>query len=247
VSDSRPDPESELTPAQDDAVRKLLASARHTEPAPPDVVARLDAALAALNTDRLDTRAPVVTLASRRRRTAASLLLAAAAVVVAGVGIGQVLPSNDSASDSAGSTAAEVPESAMSDDDQMSAAEDSGGSAEADSGTGSGTDEKQSDSQMRTQSGAAAASPLATIELTSDARLKPQVRALRPAAPFTSSYSADPACVLEPDAVGDHVSVTFDGDPGVLIYSAPVAGLQQVELYLCGQPGAVRSLRLRAP
>ena len=40
--------DSPLTPDQDDAVRALLGAARHTDPTPADVVARLDAELAAL-------------------------------------------------------------------------------------------------------------------------------------------------------------------------------------------------------
>ena len=52
---SDPTPESSLTPAQDDAVRALLASAKHTDPAPSDVVARLDATLASLSEERRES------------------------------------------------------------------------------------------------------------------------------------------------------------------------------------------------
>ncbi len=81
-----------LSPADDARIRRLLAEARHTEPMPGDVVARLDRVLAGLAEERKERLAPVVELASRRRRTAASLLVAAAAVVVVGVGISRVLP-----------------------------------------------------------------------------------------------------------------------------------------------------------
>src|SRR5690242_21244414 len=84
----------------DEQVRRLLAEARHTEPMPDDVAARLDGVLADLR------EAPAVTppadglAARRRRRTARNWLLAAAAVVVLGVGVNQVDWSGMSADDS---------------------------------------------------------------------------------------------------------------------------------------------------
>src|SRR5688572_21810095 len=91
--------ETSLPPADDERIRRLLAEARHTEPMPEAVAARLDGVLAGLSADRTrlgqqgaheDHRAPVVDLAARRRRrTAANLLVAAAAVLVVGFGISQ--------------------------------------------------------------------------------------------------------------------------------------------------------------
>ena len=69
-------------------MRRLLAEARHDEPMPAEVVARMDRVLDEL-ADEPGRRAPVVDLAARRRRVT-SLLVAAAAVVVVGIGIGQV-------------------------------------------------------------------------------------------------------------------------------------------------------------
>jgi len=114
----------ELTPAQERAVRDLLAGARHSEPVPDDVASRLDATLAELvaelvagrdggtadgtdGTDEADgadaAGAAVVPLAARRRRRRriGASVLAAAAVVVGGVTLTEVLPrmaSEDSAS-----------------------------------------------------------------------------------------------------------------------------------------------------
>src|SRR5690242_14743383 len=86
--------ESPLDPAQDERIRRLLADARHTDPMPEAVVARLDRVLAGLSDDRTERaeRAEVVDLMARRRRTVGQLLVAAAAVVAVGFGITQVLP-----------------------------------------------------------------------------------------------------------------------------------------------------------
>jgi len=79
----------ELTPQQTDAVRQALADARHTDPIPADVAARLEHALDGLRVEREGAEPrPVVSLdARRRRRYAARMLVAAAAVVVGGFGI----------------------------------------------------------------------------------------------------------------------------------------------------------------
>ncbi len=121
-------------PPEQEAVRRLLADARHDGPTPPEVVARLDATLASLAAERRPsttastspTAAPVVDLAARRRRMAGIGLLAAAAVVVAGVAIGQGLPSSDSSSDASSASAGEAGGSERSADDDSGGA-DSGG------------------------------------------------------------------------------------------------------------------------
>lgn len=242
-----PVPDSNLTPAQDDAVRALLASARHSTPAPPDVVARLEATLASLTEERRElrpeTRAPVVTLASRRRRTAATFVLAAAAVVVAGVGIGQLpdAPWGSSGSDAGGSA-----ESATSGEDRLS----TGGSDGTFDGESGSADEKQGPTEMRSQEGAQSPSsaPEADVNaLDSGSALKPQVRQLRRLGDATTSFSADPTCPLPDAGSGETVSVTYNGLPGALVFRVPVGSTQQVDLYLCGEPEALRSLRLRAP
>ena len=246
-----PEPDSNLTPAQDDAVRALLASARHTAPTPPDVVARLDATLASLSAERRElrpeTRAPVVTLASRRRRAAATLVLAAAAVVVAGVGIGQ-LP--DAPWGSSGSDAGSSAESATSSEEQLT----TGGSdrtfdGHSESGEGS-ADEKQPEQDMRSQE--SAPSPSSAPEddlhaLDGTSALKPQVRQLRRLTDDTASFSADPTCPLPDAGSSETVSVTYDGLPGALVFRAPVGSTQQIDLFLCGESEALRSLRLPAP
>src|SRR6478735_3560075 len=138
--------ESSGLPPEQDAVRRLLADARHDGPPPPDVVARLDETLASLVAERSgeserttgpaterDDRSPgrVVDLGSRRRRVASIGLLAAASVVVAGVALGQALPrgGNDTADSSAGSAS----------DSSMAESPEGGSDPNADAG-GSGSD-----------------------------------------------------------------------------------------------------------
>lgn len=234
MPDPEPDPvpDSPLTPAQDDAVRTLLASARHTGATPPDVVARLETTLASLAEERRSAPAgsapvaPVVTLASRRRRTAASVLLAAAAVVVFGVGIGEVLPLTDgggeSTSDSAGTAgpAAEAPEAGEAGEDKLLGA--------------------QSDRAAGAESAGRARGEAA---LTGDTALEPQVRALRSAG-AAATFSTLRGCALPAAGPGRRVSVTYDGQPGALVFRAPVGSTQRVDLFLCGRQDALRSVRL---
>src|SRR5687767_6234813 len=85
----RDQPEQDLTPEQEAQVRRLLSDARHTDPMPGDVVARLDRVLAGLGDD--SAREATVVRLSDRRRTATRWLVAAAAVVVLGVGGNQLL------------------------------------------------------------------------------------------------------------------------------------------------------------
>ena len=108
------EPESnppELTPAEEDAVRRHLAAARHTEPMPDAVAERLDRVLVGLADERTRPVSqpavpPVTDLAARRRRRrGVQLLVAAAAVVVAGVGISQLPgPGSDDAGGDAASS-----------------------------------------------------------------------------------------------------------------------------------------------
>jgi len=126
-----------LDPEDDARIRRLLAEARHTEPVPAPVAARLDRVLADLSARRAaesaqDDRAAaeVVDLAARRRRTAGRLLIAAAAVVVAGVGVGHVLGSQGGGSD----TAAEEATSQTDADAPAAASGESGGSGEDSAG-----------------------------------------------------------------------------------------------------------------
>ncbi len=235
----------DLTPEQD-AVRRLLAEARHDGSTPPEVVARLDETLSSLVAERGSTplvqdaepaastdRAPVVDLGARRRRTAGIGLLAAAAVVVAGVAIGQGLPQMSGSDSDAGSVA--------------------GGDSATSQRDGGGTDD----------SGAAEVAPES---------LKSQAPTARDAYPTLSAFAGDLdeelldlrgsrsaasedagagetllACDVRGAGRGRRVRAEVDGQAGVVVFKRPSGEAQDVAIYVCGTPEPVRTLTLPAP
>ena len=225
----------ELTPEQDEAVRALLASGKHTEAMPVEVTARLDDVLAELVAERHEHRAPVVTLASRRRRVVSLGLFAAAAAVVGGVAITQVLPSLGSQSDSESTSAgAESYDERASEDAgaaKDSAAEDSDA---ADSAA------PQELNERATASEEAAAYDVPTLTRS---KLKPQLRAVK-RGPETAPLSAVPTCPVRGAGSAPQIPITYDGLPGTLVLRAPVAGRQQAEIYLCGEDVAERTVQI---
>ena len=239
-------PETPLTP-QHDAVRRLLADARHTDVTPPEVVARLDDALAALVAERdagtpaSEEAGPVapstpVSIASRRRRVAGIGLLAAAAVVVAGLGLGQVLPRGGDDAGSADSATAGASRDASADD----SADSEGGLERSTEGSaGSGPESLRS---YAPQSG----EPTLT---SSDPALAGQLVRLRPqGVTFQGDASAVTSPCLGPAGDGGRrVSVQLDGAPGVVVFRRPDGGTQRVELYTCAAPDPVRTLTVPAP
>jgi len=98
------DEQDELTPAQSEAVRRLLAGARHDEGIPDEVAARLEAVLADLSTERatpVRREAEVIPL----RRRWPKVLVAAAAVTAFGFGLAQL--AGNGANDAGGGSTAE--------------------------------------------------------------------------------------------------------------------------------------------
>jgi hypothetical protein len=85
------EPETDLSPEREAAVRRLLSSARHDEPVPQAVVERLEEALAGLAPLSPGSGAQVSDLGAVRirRHNGRRLLLAAAAVLVGGVAVSQ--------------------------------------------------------------------------------------------------------------------------------------------------------------
>ena len=239
---------SDLPPEQE-AVRRLLADARHAGPPPPEVVARLDETLAALVADRgsapladapatsPERTAPVVDLSARRRRLAGVGLLAAASVVVAGVAIGQVLPRG--ASDEGSSAGSD---SSLA--DSQTEAQQEGESD--DSGAGSS---EQAPELLKSPS----ATPFAGVPTisASDPALEQRLVDLRTEAVARSqdlgSVDAVISCTLPGLGQGRRLLAQVDGQLGVVVFRRPVGGTQQAELYVCGTPDPVRTLTLPAP
>ncbi len=242
---------SPLTPEQD-AVRRLLAEARHDGSTPPEVVARLDASLASLvseragsplpddtHDERRNTGASVVDLGARRRRRAGVGLLAAAAVVVAGVAVGQALPrtSDGDASTSAASGGA---------DSATSETQDEGGAGGADAG--SSAPEMAPESRKSSSPVPLAGYP--TLSST-DAGLDDELLDLRvdetQRSPQLGSAEALSGCDLSGIGPGRRIVAQVDGEVGVVVFRRPDGAAQQADLYICGSSVPVRTLTLPAP
>ncbi len=229
-----PEPTRELSAAEERRVRALLAEARHTDPLPPEVAARLDRVIAGLS-EESPRAADVVPLATRRRR-ASRLLIAAAAVVVVGVGGSQVL-------DGLGTSASEDSQTAAgsaADADEESAAEAGGRSA---------------DQQPSPQSDVPAPAAATRVAKVRPRLFAADAKALRDgSAAFlgdaSSARDADeraPVCAAGTWGPGSYVAVRYAGDPGWIVFRRPKGDTQVADLFLCGSEVASRSLTLPYP
>lgn len=238
-------PLPELTPPQEQEVRRLLAQARHLEPIPADVGARLDRVLSDLSlaeTGPGDTEPtpPVIDLAARRRRrNASALLAAAAAVIVAGFGIGQVIDvgSSDTA-DTAGSAAdSNANRESVNGDDQ----------AKGDAGGGN-------DLQAAPE---AAELPLRLSSTNLKRDVEGQLTRLRSYAAASQDGPSSLAhleeaydCVPSPTTAygpGDLYPALFDGSPSVLALRPITGDHQVVEVLQCGSGAALAMVTVDAP
>ncbi len=236
MTDDRPD----LTPDETDRVRRLLAEARHTDPVPADVAARLDRTLATLAEERREREAhPVVSLASRRRRRATQLLVAAAAVVVVGVGANQLVSGLDASGGDAASTS-------------DSAGAEAGGGPDQPGASPPGAEEEPPEAAGGATAGplepdAAAVGPVIVRDATFDADVLAARARAKPGRGAPQGFDAAKACD-DPDwAAGDRVPVRYDDAPAVLVFLAPVDGTQTVNLYTCDSATPVRSSSVTAP
>jgi hypothetical protein len=260
-----PDHDPEVTPEQEARLRRLLAQARHGEPVPDDVAARLDRVLEQLAAGGLDPRSDhpgaVDELAARRRRRVRHLLLAAAAVVAVGVGVGQVVPTGDdeavTSSDAAGSAAAE---SLADGADRADRAGGRAGAArESDSGAAEAAPEEapsdESDAfQPAPPSLTYSTSPSAPVRLSEAGfaaqaeryRDRPGTRSDEGTVVPGQSLSRAETFVCDTAAWGAGLLLPalYDGVPAVLAYR-PVAGATQtVDLLRCGTAEVLRSIVL---
>lgn len=238
-----------LTPAEE-AVRRLLADARHEGPTPPEVVARLDDALADLVSERggaplpaqpddRSTPAPVVDLAARRRRLVRTGLLAAAAVVVAGVALGQALPRMQGSSDDAGSASS----------GDVATSQERDFSDDADGGSDSSGAAEEGAESLKSPAAVPDAAYPTLSSLAAD--LDDELLDLRPRAgarsqAVTSSGAHDAFC-LRGIGPGRRLAAEVDGQPGVILYKPPAGDAQDVAIFVCGSGEPVRTLTLPLP
>lgn len=244
----------ELTPEQEADVRRLLAEARHDEPIPADVAARLDRVLGDLSADDLEVfeSASVTDLAGvrHRRRNAGRLLLAAAAVVIGGVAIGQTLGSTGSGSDDAttadAGSAAEAPRDGSSVPDESAAGGDTGGAAEpeaAPAGPGLLADVTV---PVTLSSATFASDVQRELARTSGER---SAAANSDFDGLTAYSSADSGfvCADGPYGEGARLPAFYDDQEAVLVLRRPRSGVQRVDLLTCGTAVELNSVSLPAP
>lgn len=244
------DDDPTLSPEREREVRRLLADARHTEPIPGDVAARLDRVLAELAGGESLDATPVISLTARRRQRVVSLLVAAAAVVVLGVGLGQVVGTRNSSEDgaSAGSDTAGAARELATPQDLAK----------------KGVKGHHAASGSQRMPEAYAAQPRYALDhpVTVHAdRFSRDVTRLRDltAGQLDSTLSSATedsaggladfslACPAADWGAGTFVPVRYAGDPGVLVFRRAVGDTQVVDLFQCGSAEVVRSITLPAP
>jgi hypothetical protein len=233
-----------LTSTEEEAVRRQLAAARHTEPMPAEVAGRLDDVLAGLQAERAkDAEAPesnVVPLASRRRHRIAQGIVAAAAVVAVGVGVTQVLGNMSGGSGDDG--ASEAP-AANSDDSA------GGESVYSEEGAPRVTSPSV-DSELDGMSRAYAAAPaVRSASFQSDvARLATGQRTDTETEEGRTLLRLSTRCgPTTPPAGHDALRVRYDDQPAILAFREPVDGKQRVDLYLCATGVRERSATIDQP
>ena len=249
-NDNDPHDWVDLTPAQTESVRRLLAEARATGPIPPDVRARLDDVLGELKAGALDSvasaaidppvtdsspSAKVIDLSARRRAKVGKLLVAAAAVVAIGVAIPQVLPGGLTSNQDAASTATS----------------DSGDESALDAGTDNMPRQELEETAPRASEPSAATPRLANKSVQGTSKDAPRVRARAFAADATSirdQFGRDAPTAAES---GDETTCLIGGDfdasasiqipvrfrklDALLVLDPVAKGSQRASLYVCGE------------
>lgn len=231
----------------DEEVRRLLRQARHDEPLPPDVAARLDDVLADLVAERSTSgeAATVTPIASaRRRRRTASLVLAAAAVVVAGVGIGQVISSGSGPGSGSDSHDAVVAQDREQEPRETSVEGDTAPAPSATERDALGDDSNPYDSSAPPHNSAAPGLPEVSSSTLADDLLAARLQ-VSPGASLLKDRMA--GCAVPEAGGGTWLSVLLDGEPALVVFRAPGGGHQRADVYPCGSDEPIRSVRLPAP
>jgi hypothetical protein len=231
---------SDIRPSGDDTpenpevaeVRRLLADARHTEPMPADVAARMADVIARLG-DETPASLPVpatpkmVAIAPHRRRRAAALLTAAAAIVVAGVVVQNVhlTPSGS--------------------DNSMPRSEAGGDTASGQSLDAGPQDDKAPETPRATSGDTALSTPVKVRpqSFVADAE---RVRQALGTTTFSARNAAKAVCPDVPRH-GRAVPATYKHAEAALVFRRPQGGSQVVELFLCGQTTPIRTATLSVP
>lgn len=225
-----------LTPEQEE-VRRLLAGARHDEPMPAPVVARLDRVLAEL-AEEPARDAPVVGLATRRRR-ATQLLVAAAAVIAVGIGVDQLVGNDESVTSAETTSDRDEPAAGVEEE----SAESSG--AETGSEASDQADAQAPEDGVTVRRG--------VVELDREAyaddvtALREQAGSLDMLGSLDSAYATGVACRSDSWGEGTFVPVLYDGAPAVLVFRRASGDTQVADLYRCGDRRPHRSVTLPAP
>ena len=248
----------ELTPEQEADISRLLAEARHDEPIPADVAARLDAVLGDLSADDLEvfenrtagsTTSPACDAAAQR---GARLLIAAAAVVVGGVAVGQVLGSTNIGSDS----------------DDAATSADAGGEA----GQPANRDDAGGDAAVGPDEESGGERPFAGVgggqrpglplpvrraaavheQGTSRSRSTPSSADVDgPAAAAATASTPSGSTARSPARAANYgegakLPAYYDEQEAVLVLRRPSAGIQRVDLLACGTASVLASADLPA-
>ncbi|QIG45219.1 hypothetical protein G5V58_22820 [Nocardioides anomalus] len=246
----------DLTPEQEQRVRRLLAEARHDEPVPDDVAARLDRVLAGLAAEDPSAGpdaqlAPVVDLAARRRRrNAAALLAGAAAVIIGGFAVAQVIHVDDDDASSAGSDAGSSLTSQRGTDDSDDSAADASGS-----GGGGGNASPSPSQGVAPGAPEAARTPLelSAGSLATDVTEQLPKRGLDSAealpgrSPSTPGFPCATSAPASAYGLGDLYPAYYDGIPAVLALRPPEGSSQRADVLDCATATELDSAELPAP
>jgi hypothetical protein len=224
--------------AELEAVRRLLAQARHEEPMPDDVAVRMNALLDDLSRERGrdPVAAPVASLELHRRRRAAALLVAAAAIVVGGVTAAQHLPLGSGSSRTAAGSATEG--ASAGGDRHVSTSAPPEKSPPVSPGPLAPTQR----AKLRTRGGRVVVRP---GHFTADALSGRQAAGPTPGALLNAErLRSIPAGCLPALGKVEAVPATYERAPAALVYHPPAGTTQVVDLYICGTPKPVRSVTL---
>ena len=213
----------ELTPDETEAVRRLLAEARHDEPLPADLAARLDEVLAGLVAGREEAEEPApATVVPLRRRRWPQVLVAAAAVTVLGYATATAVLNNGTSGD-AGSTGETTSDNS---------AEDFGGGAEPDVEAGAPQPSAPTSGPLR---GALREIDVRRLERLHEATLPQQLAQLL----STRTYATDSTTI---SAACGPIYEVEDATRYVALYRSHVAlvlafptrdGVRRVDVYDC--------------